>query len=445
MRAVCRLSLVRFLSLRRKLKQTSCDVTTDIFSPMSRFFAIPLALALLLVDVCAGGSCCGPCCPLGPPVRPVPGVVRVTNAVGSALHMGSGVVVANFADRDVVLTCNHLFGEGVGRITVYVAGGRPFEANLLRRDRAADLAVLEIATSGTKAISLAEANPRPGQTLTACGFGRGDYRSARGGLVRYVGGEGGTPTFELSGPARSGDSGGPILDERGRLVGLLWGTDGRVTVATAVSAIGPFLRPTLDAIAAKENKPRDLVPVRPRRPRVEPEEEPLAEPETDVAEEPGSEDIQNVLTPNRPDAFPSIPLPSPEWPTIPIAAASSRLWDLLAWTGVLLGGTSPVSLLLLYYLRHRRLRAAANATTPAVTQYGRLNDKYASQLADLYALSGRSPTADATLGREYDRELENAETGSDPVIAKWARQLRRRVASRFYRIHDETPVPAEPV
>ena len=328
---------------------------------------------------------------------------------------------------------------------VYTAGGRPFEANLLRRDRAADLAVLEIATSGTRAIGLAETDPRPGQILTACGFGRGDYRSARGGLVRYVGGEGGTPTFELSGPARSGDSGGPILDERGRLVGLLWGTDGRVTVATAISAIGPFLRPALDAIAAKENESKDLVPVRPRRPRVEPEEEPLAEPEADVAEEPELEDVQGAVTPNRSNAFPSIPLPSSKLPTIPIAAASSRLWDLLAWTGVLLGGTSPVSLLLLYYLRYRRLRAAADAITPAVTQYGRLNDKYASQLADLYALSGRSPTADATLGREYDRELENAETGSDPVIAKWAKQLRRRVASQFYRIHDETPVPAEPV
>ena len=409
-------------------------------------FRTPAILfALLLVDVCAGGSCCGPCCPLGPPVRPVPGVVRVANAVGSAMHLGSGVVVANFADRDVVLTCNHLFEEGVGRITVYFSGGRAFEANLLRRDRAADLAILEISPSGLKAIGLARANPGRGQRLTACGFGHGDFHAVRGTLLRYIGGEGGTPTFELSGPARSGDSGGPILDEDGHLVGLLWGTDGRVTVATAVSAADAFLRPTFDSLAAEENKSRNLVPVRPARPRVEPEEEPPAAPKADRAEEPESSDVPNTLAPNGRPLVPSLPRIRSNIPAVTVPPASSRLWDLLAWTGVFLGGTSPLSLLLMYYLRYRRLRAAAAALTPAVTQYGRLNDKYASQLADLYALSGRSPTADATLGRAYDRELENAETGSDPTIAKWAKQLRRRVASQFYRIHDEKPLPAEPV
>ena len=34
----------------------------------------------------------------------------------------------------------------------------------------------------------------------------------------------------MSGPARRGDSGGPIFNDRGRVVGILWGTDGKTVI-----------------------------------------------------------------------------------------------------------------------------------------------------------------------------------------------------------------------
>ena len=74
-----------------------------------------------------------------------------------------------------------------------------------------------------------------------------------------------------------------------------------------------------------------------------------------------------------------------------------------------------------------------------------MNDSYAAQLAEVFALSGHSPTADATLGREYDKELLQAEQSSDGALAAWAHKLRERVAKSFYRIHDRQPTPAEPV
>lgn len=73
-----------------------------------------------------------------------------------------------------------------------------------------------------------------------------------------------------------------------------------------------------------------------------------------------------------------------------------------------------------------------------------LNDDYAAQLNDLYALSGRSPTADATLGREFERDLTEAAKGNDQV-ALYARNTLRRVRDTFLRIHDDTPTPAEPI
>ena len=79
------------------------------------------------------------------------------------------------------------------------------------------------------------------------------------------------------------------------------------------------------------------------------------------------------------------------------------------------------------------------------TRHGRsLNDDYAHQLNELFALSGRTSDQDATLGREYDRELEEATTGTGDV-AKWASALRRKVTRKFFRIHGAQPSPAEPI
>jgi len=58
---------------------------------------------------------------------------------------------------------------------------------------------------------------------------------------------------------------------------------------------------------------------------------------------------------------------------------------------------------------------------------------------------GRSTAQDATLGREYDRLLTQAETSSEPTIAKFAQRTRREVRSAFDRIHADEPLPAEPV
>ncbi len=75
-----------------------------------------------------------------------------------------------------------------------------------------------------------------------------------------------------------------------------------------------------------------------------------------------------------------------------------------------------------------------------------LNDDYAQQLNSLMEYSGgRTATQDATLGREYDRELRQAASQSgQPEIVQFANKLLDRVTQRFGRIHADNPVPAEP-
>jgi hypothetical protein len=81
---------------------------------------------------------------------------------------------------------------------------------------------------------------------------------------------------------------------------------------------------------------------------------------------------------------------------------------------------------------------------PRVNLERRLNDEYARELAGVFAYGGRSPLQDATLGREFTREIDRAAESSDAKLAEWAKGLRDRVMRRFHRIHGWTPSPAEP-
>jgi hypothetical protein len=53
--------------------------------------------------------------------------------------------------------------------------------------------------------------------------------------------------MEVSGHARSGDSGGPIFNERGHVVGVLWGTDGERVVGVQVGRIHKLLDEAIPA------------------------------------------------------------------------------------------------------------------------------------------------------------------------------------------------------
>ncbi len=117
----------------------------------------------------------------------------------------------------------------------------------------------------------------------------------------------------------------------------------------------------------------------------------------------------------------------------------------LGWTGPPAVAAVVALRVLAGLIRRRRNRKQASSGGALPTgPPGPWNDDYAAQLAQVFALSGRSVLADATLGREYDQELRQAEASSDAALAAWARGLRERVARRFFRIHGQSPAPAEP-
>ncbi|MCA8926229.1 MAG: trypsin-like peptidase domain-containing protein [Planctomycetes bacterium] len=149
---------------------------------------------------------------------------------------GSGVVIDA---SGYVLTNDHVT-EGQTEAQVGFADGRVVTARVVARDRQGDLALLRVDATGLTPASFGDSEAlRPGQRVLALGnpFGlAGDTHvpAASLGIVsatqRYLGGSkvyG--EAIQIDAPVNPGNSGGPLFDLEGRLVGL----NGRISVRGA--------------------------------------------------------------------------------------------------------------------------------------------------------------------------------------------------------------------
>ncbi len=171
-------------------------------------------------------------------------IVRIVNTQGAARTFGTGTLIDVDAQRGLILTCAHLFRETVGTITATFADQTAFEAALVKIDPVVDLAALAIRAPRVRPIVIAEDYPKRGDPLVSCGYGSdGRLWCNRGQALGYVTlvGSQGSETLELTGAARFGDSGGPVLDRNHHLVAVLFGTNGRVVDGTICGRIRRFL------------------------------------------------------------------------------------------------------------------------------------------------------------------------------------------------------------
>jgi S1-C subfamily serine protease len=151
---------------------------------------------------------------------------------GEGTGTGSGVI---FASDGRVLTNEHVV-RGSSLVRVTLADGRRFQAGVEYADPSVDLAVLRI---GAVSLPVAELNAGPlrvGQLVIAIGNPYGLNWSVTAGVVSALGRtlEAG-PSFRLTDliqmdtPVNPGNSGGPLVDATGRVVGI-------------TSAVMPFAR-----------------------------------------------------------------------------------------------------------------------------------------------------------------------------------------------------------
>ena len=162
------------------------------------------------------------------PQIPHPAVVRVIAAETDGASLGSGSLVAVDANHGLVVTNWHVVRDATGPITVVFSNGFRSGAIVLRTDRDWDLAALAIQRPNVQPLLISTEPPRPGDVLTIAGYGSGAYRALSGRCSEYLSPGANFPAelVEVDVPARLGDSGGPILNSKGEVAGVLFGAAG---------------------------------------------------------------------------------------------------------------------------------------------------------------------------------------------------------------------------
>jgi hypothetical protein len=174
---------------------------------------------------------------------PHPAVVRIVAAEKAGASLGSGVLVDANREQAIVLTNWHVVRDSRSAVLVQFPDGFQTAGTVVRWDEAWDLAALVIWKPPATPVPLAATPPAPGDLLTIAGYGRGPYRAQTGRCTEYLSPGTGYPKefVELAAGARQGDSGGPILNERGELAGVLFGQNSGRTIGSCSTRLRTFL------------------------------------------------------------------------------------------------------------------------------------------------------------------------------------------------------------
>lgn len=168
---------------------------------------------------------------------------------GSA-SKGSGV----YLGERLVATAYHVPRGTSGNGYVNFRDGVRMSCRVIMTDKQWDQAIVELEKEHPtlQGVEFATKNPRAGDMLYSSGFGKG-FRIFGGKMTGEWFSTGNTPTtdwFHHESPAIPGDSGGPVFNEVGQLVGCLWGTDGIHTTATGTGRFNVFVKPLFPRLAA---------------------------------------------------------------------------------------------------------------------------------------------------------------------------------------------------
>ena len=149
-----------------------------------------------------------------------PAVVTVINRSAQGIGSGSGVIVS---PEGYIITNNHVV-EGGRALAVVFADNSRREAELIGTDPLNDIAVIRVAGELPAVATIGDAATlQPGETVLAIGSPLGNFRnSVTSGVVsalnRSVGSMEGL--IQTDAAINSGNSGGPLINLRGEVVGI---------------------------------------------------------------------------------------------------------------------------------------------------------------------------------------------------------------------------------
>ncbi len=189
---------------------------------------------------------------------PHPAVVRVVVPEADGTAYGSGTLIDVRDEYGLVLTNWHVVRNATGPIEVNFPSGFASQARSLKVDSEWDLAALVIWRPPCEPVRMASRPPRPGDPLTICGYGAGNYRAVTGRCTRFYAPRMELPQelVELDVEARQGDSGGPIFNERGELAGVLFGAGQGTTLGSFEGRVKTFLASLAPNIGGHDGAPQ---------------------------------------------------------------------------------------------------------------------------------------------------------------------------------------------
>ena len=142
---------------------------------------------------------------------------------GARMSMGSGFIIS--ADG-YVLTNNHVV-DGADNVTVRLSDRRELDAKVVGTDAQYDIALLKLNASDLPVVSLGDSKAvKAGQWVVAIGSPFGFDHSVTAGIISAVGRNFGgadqqyVPFIQTDVPINRGNSGGPLFNLNGQVVGI---------------------------------------------------------------------------------------------------------------------------------------------------------------------------------------------------------------------------------
>ena len=146
-------------------------------------------------------------------VLPSTVAVRCSNSVGAGF----------FADTDLILTNAHVLCGGGERPSVVLAGGRQLAGDVATVDQALDLALVRVAGAGIPPLPLGDAGALGvGDKILVIGSPYGLEFTLHAGVISNLSRPIlGVSYLQVDAQVSPGNSGGPLLDSAGRVVGIV--------------------------------------------------------------------------------------------------------------------------------------------------------------------------------------------------------------------------------
>lgn len=145
-------------------------------------------------------------------------VITFAGREGDQQGLGTGFVIDK---QGLVATNLHVIGEA-RPISVQTADGKTLPVTAIHAsDRALDLAILQVEGDQLPALELNDSEPEAGDAIVVLGNPHGLKNSVVSGVVSGLREIEGRRMLQLAVPVEPGNSGGPVIDQTGKVVGIV--------------------------------------------------------------------------------------------------------------------------------------------------------------------------------------------------------------------------------